>query len=100
MTALPQKLPPIGTLTDRVLLKRREQIDGGQDILVPVGSMWARVRSTVGAEATHSVVVRYRSDINPGDQFIYRGRPLEVVKCADFNGRRAYLVAATMELEP
>lgn len=99
MAPFPQKLQAFGTLADRVLLKSREELDGGKTVLVPVGTMWARVRSVTGGEGSHSVVIRYRSDVKEGDQLVYRGRPLEVVKCADLDGRRAYLVAYARELK-
>jgi uncharacterized phiE125 gp8 family phage protein/SPP1 family predicted phage head-tail adaptor len=99
------QVPPIGTLTDRVQLKRREmtgESGGGHDMLfVPVTSLWARVRSLSGREGvtadgrsvtvSHSVVLRFRNDVSPGDRIVYRGRNLDVVSAADLNGRRAYL---------
>ena len=104
-------VPPIGTLTDRVQLKRRESVgDGGgghERLYVPVTSLWARVRSLSGRQGTnadgravaisHSVVLRFRSDVSPGDRLVYRGRNLEVVSSADLNGRRAYLSCACSE---
>lgn len=95
----------MGTLTDRVELKRRETIaDGGgghERIFVPVTNLWARVRSLSGRQGTnadgrtvaisHSVVMRFRNDVVPGDRIVYRGRNLDVVSTADLNGRRAYL---------
>lgn len=106
-----EKLPPVGTLTDRVQLKRRDsQDDGGGGhlrIYVPVAHLWARVRSLTGRQGTnadgrtvaisHSVVLRFRSDVSPGDRIIYRGRNLDVVSAADLNGRRAYLSCACSE---
>ena len=103
--------PPIGTLTDRVQLKRREmtgESEGGHVALfVPVASLWARVRSLNGRQGTsadgraveisHAVVFRFRNDIKPGDRVIYRGRNLDVVSAADLNGRRAYLSCACSE---
>lgn len=106
-----QKIPPIGTLTDRVQLRRRESLGdsagGHERIFVPITSAWARVRSLSGREGTnadgravaisHAVVLRFRSDIAPGDRIIYRGRNLDVVSTADINGRRAYLSCACSE---
>lgn len=42
-------------------------------------------------DPSHSVVIRFRSDVRPGDRFVYRGRLLEVVDPTDLNGRRVYL---------
>lgn len=98
-------LPALGTLTDRVQLKRREMMpeaEGGHaTVFVPVTSLWARVRSLSGrqghgadgrvVEVSHAVVLRFRTDIKPGDRIVYRGRNLDVVSAADLNGRRAYL---------
>lgn len=106
-----ERIPPIGTLTDRVQFKRREtagEAEGGQVALfVPVASLWARVRSLSGrhgttadgrvVEISHAVVLRFRNDIKPGDRIIYRGRHLHVVSAADLNGRRAYLSCACSE---
>jgi SPP1 family predicted phage head-tail adaptor len=46
---------------------------------------------------SHSVVLRFRSDVSPGDRIVYRGRNLDVVSTADLNGRRAYLSCACSE---
>lgn len=106
-----ERLPPLGTLTDRVQLRRREMVgdpEGGHVALfVPITSVWARVRSLAGRfgqsndgrgiEISHAVVLRYRTDIKPGDRIVYRERSLEVVSTADINGRRAYLSCACSE---
>ena len=106
-----ERAPPIGTLTDRVQLRRREMLpeaEGGHAALfVPTASVWARVRSLSGRQGTsadgraveisHSVVLRFRSDVTPGDRIVYRGRNLDVVSAADLNGRRAYLSCACSE---
>jgi len=106
-----ERIPSFGTLTDRVQLRRRESLgDGGgghERIFVPLNSVWARVRSLTGRQGTnadgravaisHSVVLRFRSDIAPGDRIVYRGRNLDVVSTADLNGRRAYLSCACSE---
>ena len=106
-----ENIPAIGTLTDRVQLKRRETLDDGggghERIYMPVNSVWARVRSLTGRQGTnadgrtvavsHSVVLRFRSDVSPGDRIVYRGRNLDVVSTADLNGRRAYLSCACSE---
>lgn len=85
----------IGTLTDRVQIKRLEA-DG--TTFVPAVSVWARVRSLVSASPeSHSVVIRFRSDVKPGDRMVFRGRNLDVVSAADLNGRRAYLRVGCME---
>ena len=97
--------PPLGTLTDRVQLKRREMTGEGEGghlvAFIPVATVWARVR-TISARAgsdgdgravtiSHAVVLRHRTDLKPGDRLMYRGRALDIVSAADLNGRRAYL---------
>lgn len=98
-------------MTDRVQLRRREMAgedEGGHvAMFVPVASLWARVRSLTGrqgssadgraVEISHAVVLRFRTDIRPGDRIVYRGRSLDVVSAADLNGRRAYLSCACSE---
>jgi SPP1 family predicted phage head-tail adaptor len=106
-----ERIPSLGTLTDRVQLLRRTAADedeGGEiAVFTPIATVWARVRS-LGARAafeadgrgqaiSHSVVVRFRTDIKPGDRVTYRGRTLEVVSAADMNGRRAYLSCRCVE---
>ena len=105
------KMPAIGTLTDRVQLKRRESVaeagGGHTRLFLPAGNLWARVRSLSGRQGTnadgrvvaisHSVVMRFRADVAPGDRLVYRGRDLDVVSAADLNGRRAYLSCACSE---
>lgn len=104
-------LPEVGSLTDRISFQRREttgEDEGGHAVLfVPVSSLWARVRSLSarqvseadarGVAVTHAVVVRFRSDVKPGDRFGYRGRWLRVVSAADLNGRRAWLSCQCVE---
>jgi len=99
------KIPAVGTLTERVQLARKTvvpQPEGGHaTIYVPMQKAWARVRSLAGrmavssdaraANVSHSVVLRFRGDVAPGDRIVYRGRNLEIVSAADINGRRAYL---------
>lgn len=100
-----ERVPAVGTLTDRVQLRRREMLpesEGGHAALfVPTASVWARVRSLAGRQGastdgravsvSHTVVLRFRNDVAPGDRIVYRGRSLDVVSAADLNGRRAYL---------
>lgn len=95
----------IGTLRDRVQILRKDMVDepeGGHTILyVPLATVWARVTSLSGGETrradarvsniSHTVVMRYRTDLVTGDRVIYRGQALDVVTANDLNGRRAYL---------
>jgi len=101
----------IGSLTDRVSLQRRvdtSELEGGTThAFMTVSSLWARVRTLSArlavagdgrtAEASHSVVVRYRSDVAVGDRFGWRGRWLEVVGVSDMDGRRAWLSCTCRE---
>ncbi|MDR3475192.1 MAG: phage head closure protein [Devosia sp.] len=103
--------PAIGALRDRVQIRRRDTADDGQGGSVttyfPLATVWARVRqlsSRSGQAAdgrtssiTHSVVLRYRTDIGPGDRLVYLGRTLDVVGADDLNGRRAYLACTCSE---
>lgn len=98
-------IPPLGTLTDRVTLQRKmtsSEPEGGEvAVYVTLATVWARVRqlsarSTYATDArgqslTHAVVLRFRTDLKPGDRIVYRGRSLEIEGLADINGRRAYL---------
>lgn len=106
-----ETIPPLGTLTDRVQLKQRlttPEDEGGEvSVFAPLATVWARVRPlssrqiseadarTVGA--SHSVVLRFRTDLSAGDRVVYRGRNLEVVAANDLNGRRAYLSCLCVE---
>lgn len=105
------RIPPIGTLRDRVQLQRKDmsaEAEGGHTILyVPLATVWARVTSlkghisreadSRGADISHSVVMRFRTDVGPGDRVLYRGRALEILSADDLNGRRAYLSCACAE---
>jgi SPP1 family predicted phage head-tail adaptor len=98
-------VPPLGTLTDRVQLLRRTttaEAEGGEPaVFSPIATVRGRVRALTaravvatdarGVAITHAVVIRFRSDLKPGDRVVCRGTTLEVVKAADLNGRRAYL---------
>jgi SPP1 family predicted phage head-tail adaptor len=104
-------LPPAGGLRDRVQLQRKEQTgedEGGiATMFVPVMTLWARV-TAVGARPatvadarsaalTHTVVIRFRTGVIPGDRFVYRGRALEVLSAEDISGRRAFLACRCSE---
>lgn len=104
-------LPMIGSLADRVALARKVDVaepEGGTlTSYVPVASLWARVRALSsrqvaeaearGVSQSHEVVVRFRTDIAPGDRFSWRGRRLEVLGTEDPDGRRAWLACACEE---
>ena len=105
------RMPALGALRDRVEIRRRDLADDGQGGFVatyfPLATVWARVRELSGRVAqaadargstiTHAVVLRYRTDISPGDRLVFMGRNLEVVSADDLNGRRAYLGCACIE---
>jgi SPP1 family predicted phage head-tail adaptor len=89
------KMPPLGTLTDRVLLRR----SAGE----PIATVWARVRQ-LSAKAyqeadkpTHTVLVRFRTDLSEGSEVVCRGRVMRVVSATDINDRRAYLALSCIE---
>lgn len=104
-------IPPLGTLTDRVQLQRREttsEDEGGQvAVFSTLATVWARVRrlsarqalesDARGQDVTHSVVFRFRSDLKSGDRIVYRGQTLEIAALGDINGRRAYLGCQCIE---
>ncbi len=103
--------PTIGSLTDRVALQSRQSLpegEGGHGALyVPITSLWARVRALTtrqqadrdgrGFAVSHSVVVRFRTDVQPGDRFVWRGRLLEVLGATDLDGRRTWLSCTCTE---
>lgn len=98
------KIPPLGTLTDRVQLRRKitssEDEGGHTAMLSPIATVWARVRQlgarqafaedARGQSVSHSVVMRFRSDLKPGDRIVYRGRELEIESTSEI-AWRAYL---------
>ena len=100
-----ERIPALGTLTDRVTLLRKiessEPEGGTVAVYSALGVVWARVRQLSartslaedarGQAISHSVVLRFRTDLKPGDRIAYRGRTLEIAALADINGRRAYL---------
>lgn len=104
-------LPALGTLTDRVQLQRKTAVsepEGGQAVVwTPLGTVWSRVRPVSArltsyadgrtALVSHTVVMRFRTDLGPGDRVVYRGRALEIVSAEDLNGRRAFLGCACTE---
>lgn len=103
----------VGTLRDRVQLQRREASEDGAGgtlhLFVTVTALWARVSALSarqaafgdgrGALASHSVVVRHRTDVRPGDRFVYRGRRLDVLAAEDLDGRRTWLACQCSERE-
>lgn len=103
--------PQIGGLNERVQLQRKETTDedeGGHAVLyVPLVTLWARVTAlgggrgfaadARGVEASHSVVIRFRAGVKPGDRFVYRGRNLEVLSAEDISGRRKFTACRCVE---
>ena len=106
-----EAVPPLGTLTDRVVLKRRittsEDEGGATAAYSTLATVWARVRTLAarqsfetdarGQSVSHVVVMRFRTDIKAGDRVVYRGRDLDVLGTSDLNGRRAYLTCQCTE---
>ncbi len=101
----------IGGLRERVLLQRRDvssEAEGGSVVtFVPMMNLWARV-TAVGARPgetadgrgviiSHTVVLRHRGGIGPGDRFLWRGRLLGVVSAEDISGRRKFLACRCTE---
>lgn len=77
--------------------------EGGHEIsYVALGAAWARVRALVGqisaqgdgrtAIISHKIILRFRTDLAPGDRIESRGIALDIVSAEDLNGRRAYLI--------
>ena len=103
--------PGISGLRDRVQVLRREttaEDEGGHvTLFVPAGVLWARVTATGTrtieladgrtAAMSHTVVVRHRTGIAPGDRFVHRGRKLEVLSAEDLTGRRQFLACRCAE---
>lgn len=103
--------PTSSGLRERLQIFRRDmthEAEGGHvATLVPVGTVWARV-TPIGAraandsdaqvaEASHTVVIRHRAGIVPGDRFGYRGRSLEVLSTEDLTGRHKFLACRCIE---
>lgn len=104
-------MPPLTALRERVQLQRTEtapdDAGGHQRLLVATATLWARVTS-LGAHQvyiddgravaiTHTVVIRHRTGVRPGDGFLYRGRRLEVISAEDISGRRRFLACRCRE---
>jgi SPP1 family predicted phage head-tail adaptor len=103
--------PAVGMLRERVAFTRRQTVrePGGGHALSfsPVATLWARVTGLSvregqradarAATATHSVVLRFRDDVLPGDRLRWRERVLEVVGVEDLDGRRAFLACRCVE---
>lgn len=104
--------PSLGSLRERIELKQTTQsIDsagGHADSLTSLGLVWAEVNTASGslvfsgdarnAKITHTIIIRFRSDLKPGDRINYRGEELEVISAEDLNGRHAYLKVLCSQL--
>jgi len=94
-----------GLLTERVHLQRKAmsaEDEGGHAVVyTPIATVWARVRPLTvrqsfaedarGQLASHAVVLRFRTDLRPGDRFVWRDTVLDIEAVADLDGRRAYV---------
>lgn len=102
---------PLSGLRHRVELQRPQIVPdeaGGHERLhVPAGTLWARV-TALGARQvfvadgravaiSHTVVIRHRTGVRPGDSFVYEGRRLNVVSAEDISGRRRFLACRCRE---
>jgi len=99
------KIPPIGSLRERVQLLRKEMsVDsagGHVTNFVLIADVWANVKAAngrvsfegdaAGSLVTHAVILRFRNDVKAGDRIVYRDEKLEIISSEDLNGRRAYL---------
>lgn len=104
-------VPTIGALRDRVNFQRRDMSPdaaGGHTItFVSIATLWARVRALSSRQLTrtdgravsisHTVTLRYRDDVAPGDRLVYRDRNLEVISASDRDGNRAWLTCLCAE---
>ncbi len=100
-----EKIPAIGSLRERIQLLNKVMSDdgaGGHVVsFVLLATVWAKVNpakgrvffeaDSRGAIASYEILIRYRSDLNIGDQIIYRDEKLEVISADDLNGRKAYI---------
>lgn len=107
------KSPALGALRDRVELLSNAQTVGGaggvSDGHVSLGFVWARVRALAGSltslpdersnRVLYSVIMRFRTDLKPGDIIVYRGQRLEILSAQDLNARRAYLSCQCLKFE-
>ena len=82
-----RRTPALASLRDRVQLRciatsARDDEGGTTTTFVPLATVWARVRQLTARQGdsadgravllTHSVVLRYRTDLVPGDRLVYR----------------------------
>jgi len=97
--------PTIGMLTERVSLLRKianaEDEGGHAATYLPLAIVWARVRALSARHdfasdartqsVTHSVTLRFRTDLKAGDRIVHRAVPMRVESAMDLNGRRTWL---------
>lgn len=92
-------------LTERVQVQRKTMTaedEGGHLVTyAPIATVWARVRplgvrqsfaeDARGQAVSHAVVLRFRTDLRPGDRIAWREAVLDIEAVADLDGRRAYV---------
>ncbi len=95
----------IGALSRRVTLERPDRTPdaggGASTVWTPVATVWARVSSEprrdrevaddLAARVEHTVVVRWRSDVEPGWRVLSGGRTLRVQALADRDQAKRWL---------
>jgi len=105
--------PNLGSLNERIELQSKVQtidaVGGHVQSFNSLATVWARVVSGNGsfteiadarsARISHTITIRFRSDINSGDRVIYRSEPLEIIFTSDLNGRKAYLVLKCSQIQ-
>ncbi len=107
------KIPPIGTLREKIELQSKNMSDDGLGGFIvsysTIANVWASVNAANGreieiadsraAKISHIILMRYRSDLSAGDRIIYRNNILEIISINDLNGRKAYLKCYAAQIE-
>lgn len=100
-----------GALKHRVELQEKQTMAdgfGGQTSAWQSRAfLWARVAvqsqregesgDHLVAELTHQVLIRFRDSITAGMRFVYAGRVLRILSCADFDGEKRFLTCLCQE---
>lgn len=97
----------LGAMRHRVILERIETALDGARTATPVATLWAAIKPIGGGEAdvgahvtgtaTHSLTLRWRSDVTSADQFRLGARVFSVLTVIDPDETKRVLVITARE---
>jgi len=102
-----------GDLRHRVELQRRallsDELGGQSESWIKVSDLWAHVSvqsqregasgDHLDGELSYEVTIRHRNNVDVGMRFVHEDKVLTILSCADFTGKRCFLVCLCRQIK-